>query len=98
MAHFNVDLTLGRRVLSRDGKPVGRIEAIHVVRSGDAWVITEFHVGPDAVLERLAVGLLPRLLREAMLHGSRSHSHRIAWHRIDVTDPRHPRLVCDDEN
>ncbi|SEJ14157.1 hypothetical protein [Paraburkholderia diazotrophica] len=95
MKHVNVDLALGRQVLSRDGKRLGHIEAIKVVRDGDAWLISEFHVGPDALLERLAVGLLPRVLREAVQRKGRSRRHRIAWHQIDVTDPRHPRLVCD---
>ncbi|CAB3697326.1 hypothetical protein [Paraburkholderia rhynchosiae] len=96
MTQFNVDLLLGRQVLSREGTPLGRIEAIKVMRDGDAWVISEFHIGPDALLERLALGLLPRLLREAVQRKSRSRRHRIAWHQIDVNDPRHPRLVCSD--
>jgi hypothetical protein len=95
MTQFNVDFVLGRQVLTQDGKPLGRIEAIHVRRDGDAWLISEYHIGPDAWLERLAIGVLPRLLREAVQRRSRSRRHRIAWHQIDLTDPRHPRLVCD---
>ncbi|MET3231434.1 UNVERIFIED_ORG: hypothetical protein ABIC54_003630 [Burkholderia sp. 1263] len=96
MTQVNVDLLLGRRVLSRDGRRLGHVESIHVIRDADAWVISEFHMGSDALLERLAVGLLPRLLREAMRHRRRSRSHRIAWHQIDIADPRHPRLLCDE--
>jgi hypothetical protein len=96
MTQFNVDLLLGRRVLSRDGRPLGHVEAIHVVEEGDAWVISEYHIGPDALLERLAVGLLPRLLHKVMARGRPAWRRRIAWHQIDVADPRHPRLLCDE--
>ncbi|MBP0588273.1 hypothetical protein J8I87_00755 [Paraburkholderia sp. LEh10] len=95
MTQFNVDLLLGRRVVSRDGKTVGRIETIQVIRDGDEWVISEFHIGPDALLERLAVVVLPRLLRDVLFHWRHSRSYRIAWHRIDLTDARNPRLVCE---
>ena len=96
MTELNLELVLGRKVRSRDGKPLGHIETIHVVRAGDAWLISEFHIGPDALIERLAVGLLPGRLREAAQRRSHSRRHRIAWHQIDITDPRHPRLLCDE--
>ncbi|CAL8480689.1 hypothetical protein [Caballeronia sp. S22] len=96
MTKINVDLVLGRKVRSRNGVSLGRIEAIDVVRHGDSWVISEFHIGPDALLERLAVTFLPRLLREAVQRACHSRRHRIAWHQIDIMDPRHPRLICDD--
>ena len=96
MTEINLDLVLGRPVLTRNGVSLGRIEAINVVPHGDAWVISEFHIGPDALLERLAVGLLPRLLREAVQRRGRGRRHRIAWHQIDITDPRNPRLTCDE--
>lgn len=96
MTRLNIELLLGRKIRSRDGRPLGRIETIHVVREGEAWLVSEFHIGPNALLERLAVGLLPGRLREAAQHKSQSRRHRIAWHQIDITDPRHPRLLCDE--
>ena len=95
MTQFNVELLLGRQVRTRDGMPLGHIETIHVVRDGDAWLISEFHLGPDALLERLAVGLLPRRLREMAERKSRSRRYRISWQQMDFTDLRHPRLICD---
>ena len=96
MTELNVELLVGRKVQSRHGKAVGHIETIHVVREGDALLISEFHIRPDALLERLAVGLLPGRLREAAQHKRQSLRYRIAWHQLDITDPRHPRLICDE--
>ncbi|MEX3633270.1 hypothetical protein [Paraburkholderia sp. BR14320] len=95
MAQINIDLIVGRQVLTRDGSSLGRIEAIKVVRDHDAWMISEFHIGPSALVERLAVRWLPRLLREVAQRKGRRRHHRIAWNQIDVSDPRHPRLLCD---
>jgi hypothetical protein len=95
MTQLNIELLLGREVRSSDGRPLGHIEAIHLVRDANAWVISEFHIGPDALLERLAVGLLPRRLREVVQHRSQSRRHRLSWDQIDLADPRHPRLICD---
>jgi hypothetical protein len=95
MRQFNVELLVGRQVRSRDGAPLGHVETIHVVRDGDAWLISEFHIGSNALLERLAVGLLPRALRKAAQHKCQSRRHRIAWHQMDITDPRRPQLTCD---
>ncbi|CAD6563054.1 hypothetical protein ACFQ3P_41475 [Paraburkholderia sabiae] len=96
MTQINIDLLVGQRVLTREGVTLGRIEAIKIVRDRDAWLVSEFHIGPGALLERLAIGLLPGLLREAMERRARSHRQRISWNQIDLSDPRHPRLVCDE--
>ena len=96
MTQINIDLLVGQRVLTRDGVSLGRIEVIKVVRDRDTWLVSEFHTGPGALLERLAVDLLPALLRGAVLRKGRTHRRRISWYQIDVSDPRHPRLVCDE--
>ncbi|AFT89502.1 hypothetical protein [Paraburkholderia phenoliruptrix] len=96
MTQLNIELLLGREVRSRDGKRLGHIEAIHAVRDGESWIISEFHIGPDALLERLAVGLLPRRLREMLQHRRDPRRHRLAWDQMDLSDARHPRLTCDE--
>jgi len=96
MTQLNIELVLGREVRSRDGKRLGHIEAIHLARDGDSLFISEFHVGPDALLERLAVGLLPQWLREVVYRRNQSRRHRLAWDQMDLSDPRHPRLICDE--
>jgi sporulation protein YlmC with PRC-barrel domain len=89
MSHeVRVELLLGRRVLAQNGRSVGRVEEIRVERSGGGYVVTEYHVGPEALLERLAVGL-QSLFREPPRGG-----YAIAWNQVDLSDPEHPRLTC----
>ncbi|MGF6840118.1 hypothetical protein QF001_003985 [Paraburkholderia youngii] len=95
MAQINIDLIVGRQVLTPDGSSRGRIEAIKLVQDHDAWMISEFHIGPRALVERLAVRWLPRLLRDVAQRKGRWRHQRISWDQIDVSDPRHPRLLCD---
>jgi hypothetical protein len=92
MAEANLDLLIGRTVLSRDGEQIGRIEAIKAKRDGEDLVVTEFHVGAYAALERLsalrigtAILNLIRLPRQA---------YRIPWDKLDISDARKPRTVC----
>ncbi len=83
-----VELLLGRRVLARNGRSVGRLEEIRVERSGAGYVVTEYHVGPEALLERLAIGV------QSFFGKPPRKGYAIAWNQIDLSDPGHPRLTC----
>src|SRR5205814_3306502 len=52
---LRAELLLGRKVRSLDGTVLGRIEQLRAEREHDYWVVSEFHVGPTALIERLAV-------------------------------------------
>jgi sporulation protein YlmC with PRC-barrel domain len=70
---------LGRRVTGPDGGTVGRIEEIRIDIEDGVHVVTEYHIGGGALLERL---------------GLRSSSpFCIRWDQIDLSDPRHPRTL-----
>ena len=95
MAETNLDLLIGRVVLSRDGERIGRIEAIKAQRNGEDLIVTEFHVGAYAALERLSalrIGIailgLIRLPRRG---------YRIPWDKLDISDSRKPRTICSRE-
>jgi hypothetical protein len=78
----HLEMLLGTRVWSREGRPVGRIEEFCAGPHGE---ILEFHVGEGALLERLsAMGLFQR----------RKKGYRIRWDQIDWTDLTRPRLTC----
>jgi len=77
---------LGRRVLAEDGRPVGRIEEIRAERRGDDYELTQYLLGPGALVERLSI--VGRLLRR----NPRMYVAR--WDQIDVTAPDRPRLTC----
>jgi len=85
---------LGRRVLAKNGRPVGRIEEIRAEPRGRVLAVEEFLVGPDAALERLAASILARALRLVIGGGRKGSGYRVKWSQIDLADPRRPRLTC----
>ncbi|HEY8188412.1 MAG TPA: hypothetical protein VIF64_20245 [Pyrinomonadaceae bacterium] len=92
---INLELLLGRRVLSLNGRSIGRVEEVQAeLRKGRCFV-TEFHVGSYAMLERLAAFSIGRaalpLLRARKKHGG----YRIAWDQLDFSNPDQPRLNCE---
>ena len=92
MAEVNLDLLIGRVVLSRGGERVGRIEAIHAERDGEDHVVTEFHVGAYAALERLSALRLGVALLD--LIRLRRRGYCIPWDKIDISNPPKPRTLC----
>lgn len=85
---------LGRRVLAKNGRPVGRIEELCAEPHGRDLVVEEVHVGPDAVLERLAASLPVRALRLVIGRKHQRSGYRVKWSQIDLADPRRLRLTC----
>jgi hypothetical protein len=79
---------LGRQVRAGNNQSVGRIEEIRAERRGAGFVVTEYHVGPAALLERLSATV-------GRWFGGESRLRVIAWDQIDVRDPRHPRLLVE---
>ena len=84
---------LSKVVHDPDGVRVGRIEEVKALRDNDTCLVTAYHVGRYALLERLsAAGIL-----RAILHALPSHSgyvgYRVAWDEMDLSDPDHPRTT-----
>ena len=84
----HVELLLGRQVRARDGRAVGRIEELRAERENSYYVVTEFHLGPSALIESLAVRHLGFTLP------GRVHGYRVRWDQLDLSDQEHPRLTC----
>src|SRR5207248_8849000 len=82
-------MLLGRRVRARDGRAVGRIEEFQAEREHDYYVITEFHLGPTALIERLAARHF------GFTMPGRGHGYRVRWDQLNLEDADHPRLTCD---
>jgi hypothetical protein len=83
-----LELLLGTHVHAQDGRAIGRLEEFFAVREHDYYVVTEFHIGPMALIERLAVRHLGFTLP------GRVHGYRVRWDQLDIEDPNHPRLTC----
>jgi sporulation protein YlmC with PRC-barrel domain len=80
---LRLELLIGTPVLSLDGKSIGRIEEII---AGEHAEIAEFHIGEDALLERLsALGLFR----------GKKKGYRVRWDQLDWSIRKRPRLTCD---
>ena len=85
---WRLERLLGRRVRSQDGRVIGRLEEFRAEREHDYYVVTEFHIGPTALIERLSVRHFGQTLP------GRAHGYRVRWDQLDLEDPEHPRLTC----
>ena len=92
----HVEHLLGRRVVDAGGQVVGRLEELHAEVVDGELVVTEFHIGAGALLERVGefVTQLPFL---RYIPYSR-HMYRVPWQQLDLSDTRHPRVRVRKEN
>jgi sporulation protein YlmC with PRC-barrel domain len=85
---LRIEEILGRPVIAKNGRHVGRVEEIRAERRGTGCVVVEYHVGTSALLERLAL--------HAIGFGHRVRpALRVPWDQLDLTDLRRPKLLCD---
>jgi sporulation protein YlmC with PRC-barrel domain len=94
MATINLEHLAGRRVFSLRGKSIGRIEEIRAEPDGADMVVTEFHVGIFAALERLSASAIGTAVLDLFRLRGRDRLYRIPWDKLDVSDPARPRLLC----
>jgi hypothetical protein len=102
----HVELLLGRRVRDENGEVIGRLEECVVERIDGESVVTEFHVGPGALYERIG-GFMVQLPLINALRGT-PMEYRLAWNLMDLSNPRRPtvraakrdlhRVPCDSES
>lgn len=91
--YIHVELLLGEKVFALNGLPIGRLEEIRTQVNKGHYFVSEFLIGKYAVLERLAAWRIGRALLRVF--GKRKEGYRIRWDQIDLTDPAHPRVLCD---
>jgi hypothetical protein len=91
---LHVELLLGEKVFALNGLPIGRVEEFRTVINRGHYFVSEFLVGKYAVFERLAAWRIGRALLSVLGVGGRE-GYRIRWDQLDLTDPHHPRLLCD---
>lgn len=77
---------LGRRVRTASGDVIGRIEEVVAARRNGEHEVSEYLVGPGALLERLA--LTRRLL------GRQPTTWIVRWDQLDIERPDKPVLTC----
>ena len=88
----HVERILGRRVRDAEGRVIGRVEELRVDVIDREPVVTEWHLGPQALLERLG-GAALRLPFFRRLH-RHPKEYRVPWQLMDLSDPDRPRIRC----
>ncbi|TJU93148.1 MAG: hypothetical protein E5Y12_29115 [Mesorhizobium sp.] len=94
MTTVNLEHLAGRSVRSQRGKNIGYIEEIRAERDGDDFVVTEFHVGVYAAFERLSASAIGVAMLDLFRLRRRDGLYRIPWDKLDISDPKRPRLLC----
>jgi sporulation protein YlmC with PRC-barrel domain len=88
----NAELLVGRKVHDPTGRVVGRIEDMRVDVDGTDHVVTEYHLGGGALIERIA-GSISQLPILRLLPFSKPTVIHVPWHQMDLSDPSRPRVV-----
>ena len=85
---IHAEALVGRRVRDANGRMIGRIEEIAVVRRGKECYVEEYLVGAAAVVSRLGISA-------GSLVGIRlGKPVRVPWQQLDLSDPERLRLRC----
>jgi sporulation protein YlmC with PRC-barrel domain len=87
MKYVHIQDIVGRRVRDENGKILGRLHAIKAEIHGKDCVVTEYHLGPAALLERLG-------MKASALFGIRMNREplKIAWDELDLTNSKDLRV------
>ncbi|HEY4218278.1 MAG TPA: hypothetical protein VGM67_14145 [Gemmatimonadaceae bacterium] len=90
MAEVHVEQLLGYRVRDPDGTVLGRLEDFQVeIVDGEA-VVTEFHIGGAAIIERIAGFMAELPVIKYLPFGVTEY--RVRWQDVDLSDGRRPRV------
>jgi sporulation protein YlmC with PRC-barrel domain len=92
--NINVELLLDKEVKDSEGRSAGRIEEIRARREGEEIAVEAYHLGPEALLERLAAPVMRLSLMRALGFHRHSLSLRVPWDQLDLSDPEKPVLRC----
>ncbi|RUM23928.1 hypothetical protein EFQ99_18285 [Rhizobium vallis] len=96
MVEINIELLVGRAVLSRAGKTIGHIEEVRAEEDGPDLVITEFHVGLYAAMERMSASPMGAALLDLFRLRRRHRGYRIRWNQIELGGSE-LKLLCEEK-
>jgi hypothetical protein len=96
LVEINVELLVGRAVLSRAGKTIGHIEEVRAQQDGPDLIITEFHVGLYAAMERISASPIGTELLGLFRLRRRHRGYRIRWNQIELGKSE-LQLLCDEK-
>jgi sporulation protein YlmC with PRC-barrel domain len=85
---------LGRMVYDIDNRRVGRIEEIEAEERRDGYYVTSFLLGEKGMLKRMSIWGIGPLLFRLLAGQAKQKAGSIPWERIDISNPKRPRLRC----
>lgn len=87
---LHVERVVGKKVRDANGTVVGRLGEFVVENVDGDYVVTEVHIGPSAMLERVGafVTQLPYFALIRIPHWQ----YRVGWQQMDWSDPDNPRV------
>lgn len=83
-----IERLVGMRVFDREGHVVGRLEEMRAEKEGAHYVVTEWHIGPAALFERLSVRHF------GVNRSGRVNGYIARWDQLDLEDPARLVLTC----
>jgi hypothetical protein len=92
--NVHLEVMAGRRVHDAGGKLAGRLAEVHAEWRGDECIVTHYvlaarNARKPVTLKRVLMFFL-RLLGATGSQGTLV----VPWDKLDVSDPRRPRLLC----
>lgn len=87
MTEIRIDRMLGRQVIAKNGRRVGRLEEIRVHRSGDRWSVSDYAIGPSGLWQRLGIGA-------RLIVGRKPHGYLAAWDQLEISEEGPLLLNC----
>jgi sporulation protein YlmC with PRC-barrel domain len=86
---FQLDLLVGRRVYDAEGRKLGRVDEIVLIRRGDLYEVEGLLIGANSLLERLGVSrAAERFRRRLNLPSWGNGSNIINWEQIDSIEEK----------
>jgi hypothetical protein len=85
---------IGQGVLDSAGQRVGHIEEIRATNSNDGCYVEEYLLGQRGLALRLSIPHFANVLIRRLGAQNQPISHRVPWQKMNISDPRHPRLRC----
>lgn len=89
-SELHVERVIGKKVRDANGAVVGHLGEFVVENVDGDYVVTEIHIGPSAMLERVGA-FVTQLPYFALIPFSR-WQYRVGWRQMDWSDPDNPRV------
>jgi hypothetical protein len=86
----HIEHLLGRRVIDVAGRVIGRLEEFRAEIIDGETVVTEFHIGAGALIERVGA-FVTKLPFFCHIPFSR-RMYRVPWQQFDLSDTLRPRV------